>query len=60
MYLKNSSDTAVVILNTVVGKIGLKPQEIINLEHKVLPPISDKVVRVTEEEYFTIKERRLG
>ena len=56
MYLKNSSDTAVVILNTVVGKIGLRPQEIINLEHKVLPPISDKVVRVTEEEYLSFRK----
>ena len=56
MYLKNTSQTAAVILNTVVGKIGIKPNEIINIEHKILPPIPDKIVKVTQEEYLSFRK----
>lgn len=56
MYLKNTSHTVAVILNTVVGKIGVKPGEVVNIEHKILPPISDKIVKATEEEYISFRK----
>lgn len=56
MYLKNTSATASVVLNTIVGKIGLKPGEIINLQHKLLPPISKSVIQVDKEEYLFFRQ----
>lgn len=56
MYLKNTSATASVVLNTIVGKIGLKPGEIIDLQHKLLPPISKTVIQVDKEEYLSFRQ----
>ena len=51
MYLKNTSKTVTVMLNTVVGRICMKPGEVINLEHKLLPPVSANIKKTTEEEF---------
>lgn len=56
MFLKNTSDRVVVVINTIVGKIGVKPQEIININHKVLPPISSYIKQVTEDEYLLFRQ----
>ena len=53
MYLKNTSESVCVIINTIVGKVAVKPGEIINLKEKILPPLSKRIVEVTEEEYKT-------
>lgn len=55
MYLQNTSDTVVVMINTVVGRFGLKPHEVIHLEQKLLPPISEYIKKITEEEYHTFR-----
>ena len=51
MYLKNSSESVCVIINTIVGKVAIKPGEVINLKEKILPPLSKRIVEVSEEEY---------
>ena len=51
MYLKNSSESVCVIINTIVGKVAIKPGEVINLKEKILPPLSKRIVGVSEEEY---------
>lgn len=51
MYLKNTSDRVVVVINTVVGKVCIKPGEVINLKHKLLPPLSAHIKKATEEDY---------
>ena len=60
MYLKNISQTAAVTINTVVGKVGLNPQEVIKLEEKILPPLPSSLREATEEEYLTFREKRYG
>lgn len=52
MYLKNKSNTVVVVINTVVGKIGIQPGEIIDLQCNLLPPVSENIIKVTQEEYL--------
>lgn len=59
MYLKNTSKTVTVVINTVVGKIGLKPGEVINLEHKLLPPVSAHIKKTTEEEYNNFRNPKV-
>ena len=59
MYLKNTSKTVTVVINTVVGKIGLKPGEVINLEHKLLPPVSAHIKKTTEEEYNNFRNPKM-
>lgn len=56
MYLQNTSDTVVVMINTVVGRFGLRPKEVINLEQKLLPPVSEHIVKITEEEYNNFRK----
>lgn len=51
MYLKNVAKTGCVIINTVVGKIGISAGEVIDLKHKLLPPVSPNIKQTTEEEY---------
>ena len=60
MFLKNISQTAAVTINTVVGKVGLNPQEVIKLEEKILPPLPSSLREATEEEYLTFREKRYG
>ncbi len=55
MYLQNTSDTVVVMINTVVGRFGLKPHEVIHLEQRLLPPISEHIKKITEQEYNTFR-----
>lgn len=55
MYLKNTSNTVSVTINTVVGKIGIKPGEIADIKHKVLPPLSVHIKQVTEGDYNTFR-----
>lgn len=52
MYLKNNSERVVVVINTVVGKIGIQPGEIIDLQCNLLPPVSENIIKVDEEEYL--------
>ena len=59
MYLKNTSKRAIVI-NTVIGKVGIKPGEIIDIKYKILPPVSSALVQVQEEEYISFCEKREG
>ena len=58
MYLKNVSSTCTCIINTVVGKVCIKPGEVINLVERILPPVSSNVVKTTEEEYLLFQEGR--
>ena len=51
MYLKNVAKTGCVIINTVVGKIGISAGEVIDLKHRLLPPVSPNIKQATEEEY---------
>ena len=51
MYLKNVTKDISVVINTVVGKIGIKPGEVIDLKYKILPPVSRALKEVTQEEY---------
>lgn len=60
MYLKNRSDRMSIVINTVSGKIGMKPKEIINLNVKLLPPIPSNLVEVTEHDYLTFQEAKNG
>ena len=56
MYLKNTSQSINVVLNTVVGKIAILPQEIIDLEYKLLPPISKHIKQVSKEDYLLFRK----
>lgn len=60
MYLKNRSDRMSIVINTVSGKIGMKPKEIINLNVKLLPPIPSNLVEVSEHDYLTFQEAKNG
>ena len=39
MYLKNTSNTMCVTVNTIRGKVGIDPQEIVDIKYKILPPV---------------------
>jgi len=54
MYLKNTSSTAAVVLNTVVGKVGINPGEVIDLKYKILPPVSRSLIQISQEEYMAL------
>lgn len=59
MYLKNISGRSVVI-NTTIGKLGIKPGEVIDLKYKVLPPMSTSLKEVSEEEFISFCKKRDG
>lgn len=58
MYLKNTSKTTSIVINTLVGKIGIKPQEVIDLQHKLLPPVSSSIKTVTKEDYLLFRQEK--
>ena len=51
MYLKNTSNTMCVTINTIRGKVGINPHEIADIKYKILPPVSRHLVQVDEAEY---------
>ncbi len=60
MYLKNTSTTKSVVINTARGKVGIKPQEVADIKYKILPPVSKSIQQISEEEYFSFCEKRKG
>lgn len=60
MYLKNTSENVSIVLNTSRGKIGIKPQEVVDIKYKILPPVSKSLKQVTEEDYLSFCEERDG
>ena len=58
MYLKNTSNTVLVIINTARGRVSIKPQEIVDIKYKILPPISRSIVQVTEKDYLAFFEQK--
>lgn len=56
MFLKNVATRGVVVINTVVGKIGISAGEVIDLKHKLLPPVNRNIKQVTEEEYKSFRK----
>lgn len=56
MYLKNTSKVACIVINTVRGKVGIKPQEIVDIQYKILPPVSKSLVEVDAEDYLTFRQ----
>ena len=60
MYLKNTSNTVTVIINTARGRVSIKPHEIVDIKYKILPPISRSIVQSTEEEYLAFFEEKKG
>ena len=60
MYLKNISATALVTINTSVGKVGLKPLEVIDLKYKLVTPVSDSIRNATKEEFLQYLEKTGG
>lgn len=53
MYLKNTSNTMCVTINTIRGKVGIDPQEIADIKYKILPPVSRHLVQVEEADYLS-------
>ncbi len=49
-----------VMINTIVGKITVKPHEVINLKERILPPISRHLVEATEDDYLSFQEAKQG
>ena len=60
MYFKNSSEACTVVMLTEVGKITVKPGEVVDIKHKIYAPISKHIVRATEEEFLTFQEAKQG
>ena len=60
MYLKNTSTTVSVIVNTTRGKVGIKPQGVADIKYKILPPVSRSLVQLTEDEYLLFLEGTKG
>lgn len=60
MYLKNMSTKTSVVINTARGKVGIRPQEVVDIRYKILPPISNALKQVEEEEYISFCEERDG
>ena len=60
MYLKNTSERVSIVLNTARGKVGIKPQEVVDIKYKILPPVSVSLKQVSEDEYLTFCEKRDG
>lgn len=60
MYFKNSSEACTVVMMTEVGKITVKPGEIVDIKHKIYAPMSRHIVRATEEEFLTFQEEKQG
>jgi len=56
MYLKNTSDRKIIMVSTVVGKIGLKPGEAVEVNHKLLPPINRNIKEITKEDYLLFRQ----
>lgn len=53
MYLKNTSNTMCVTVNTIRGKVGIDPQEIVDIKYKILPPVSKHLIQVEEVDYLS-------
>lgn len=51
MYLKNASTNTMVTIRTRMGKLSLKPGEVIDLKEKLYSPVSPNLKEATEEEY---------
>ena len=60
MYLKNTSENVSIVLNTSRGKVGIKPQEVVDIKYKILPPVSKSLKQVNEDEYLSFCEKRDG
>lgn len=60
MFLKNTSNSCSVVIHTVRGNVGIKPQEIVDIQYKILPPVSASLKEVSAEEYITFLEKREG
>lgn len=60
MYFKNSSEGCTVVLMTEKGKITIKPGEVVDIKHKIFAPVSRHIVKATEEEYLTFREKTQG
>lgn len=60
MYLKNTSPSACIVINTVRGKVGIKPQEVVDIQYKILPPVSRSLIQVNKEEYLSFREKTTG
>lgn len=56
MFLKNISKDITVVISTVVGKIGVDPGEVVNIKHKILPPISANLKQVSEQEFYAFQK----
>ena len=56
MYFRNVSQTMSITINTVVGKLGVKPGECIELNEKIYPPLPSTLMKISEEEYFSFRE----
>ena len=56
MYFRNVSETMSITVNTVVGKLGVKPGECIELNEKIYPPLPSTLRKITEEEYLSFRE----
>lgn len=55
MYLKNISTNTSAVVNTKVGKICVKPGEVICLKEKVFSPLPRSLRQVSEEEYLNFR-----
>ena len=53
MYLKNTSNTMCVTVNTIRGKVGIDPQEVVDIRYKILPPVSRHLIQVEEADYLS-------
>lgn len=56
MYFKNVSETMSITVNTVIGKLGVKPGECIELNEKIYPPLPSTLRKITEEEYHSFRQ----
>ena len=55
MYLKNVSKNTTASINTKVGKICIRPGEVICLNEKVFSPLAPSLRQATEEEYLSFR-----
>lgn len=55
MYLKNTSTNTMAMVNTKVGKLCVKPGEVICIKEKIFSPLARSLRKATEEEYLAFK-----
>lgn len=60
MYLKNTSTKVSIVVTTIRGKVGIKPQQIADVKYKILPPVSESLKQVSEDEYLEFVEKTKG